>query len=296
MRRARERAAFVALFLLPATALYGLFVVWPVAQAFGLSLYRWRGVSEQKTFVGLGNFRRLLADPVFGLSLLHNMELLVVAGAAILVIALALAHALHTGGIGARVLRSVYLFPQIISLVVVAILWMFVLNPSFGILNGTLKAVGLPGLALDWLGTPDTALPAVGAAFVWHGLGFYVMLFSAGLRAIPVEVNEAALLDGVGGLARFAHVTLPMLWAVMRVALVYLVINALNVFALVYLMTVGGPDRRTEVMLTYLYEQGFRHSDFGFATALAVANVAIVMALSAAVFAALRRDPREGRA
>lgn len=294
MGRTRERGLFIALFLFPACALYGLFVVWPVAQAFGISLYRWRGVSEQRTFVGLENFRRLLADPVFWQALAHNLMLLVGAGLAILVIALAVAHALHGAGRMARLMRSVYLFPQIISLVIVAILWMFLYNPSFGLLTGALRAVGLGHWVVPWLGTSSTALAAVGVTFVWHALGFYVMLFSAGLRTIPDEIWEASRLDGAEGLTRFRRVTLPLLWAVLRVALVYLVINALNVFALVFLMTVGGPDRRSEVMLTYLYEQAFKNSDFGYATALAVANFAVVLALSGLILALFRRDPQEG--
>jgi len=280
-------------FLTPATVLYGVFVVWPVLQAFAFSLYRWRGVSEYRTFVGLENFRRLAADPVFYQSLAHNLFFLIVGGTAILVLGLAIAHAVHGHSRFDRLLRGVYLFPQIISAVVVAILWMFLYNPSFGLIDAALKATGLGALALDWLGTPRTALPAVTVTFVWHAVGFYIMLFSAGLRTIPVEVHEAALLDGVEGLRRFFTITLPLLWAVLRVALIYVVINSLNVFALVFLMTVGGPDRRTETMLTYLYEQAFKNSEFGYGTALAVANFAIVMLLSGLVMAALRRNPQE---
>lgn len=290
--RKRERAVFIISFLLPAAALYGLFVVLPVLQAFGFSLYRWRGVSEQKTFVGAENFHHLFIDPVFKQALSHNLILLAVSGIVILTLSLAVAHAVQENGRTARLLRSIYLFPQVISLVVVAILWMFIYNPSFGLLNSALRGIGLGRWALTWLAVPSTALLAVGAAYVWHALGFYIMLFAAGLRTIPTEVNEAAALDGALGLTRLRHITLPMLWAVLRVAMVYLVINALNVFALVFLMTQGGPDRHTEVMLTYLYEQAFVHSEFGFATALAVVNFALVMALSGLVLTIFRRDPQ----
>jgi len=292
----RSRALFITGFLAPAVLLYGLFVLVPVVQAFVFSLYRWRGVSEHRTYVGFENFARLASDPVFRIALSHNLVFLLVGGVALLGLGLVIAHAVHGEGRAVRALRGVYLFPQIISGVVVAILWMFIYNPSFGILNGSLKAVGLDALALDWLGTPRTALPAVGVTFVWHAAGFYIMLFSAGLRTIPAEVQEAALLDGVEGLRRFRWITLPMLWGVMRVAIVYVVINALNVFALVFLMTVGGPDRRTETMLTYLYEQAFKNSEFGYGTALAVANFAIVMLLSGLVLFLLRRNPQDARA
>lgn len=294
--RAAERRArnlFILTFLTPATVLYVLFVVWPVLQAFAFSLYRWRGVSEHRVFVGLENFKRLAQDPVFWQSLSHNLFFLLVGGSAILVLGLAIAHAVQGQGRIEGILRGVYLFPQIISGVVVAILWMFLYNPSFGLIDATLQSFGLEHLAVEWLATPSTALPAVTVTFVWHAVGFYIMLFSAGLRTIPVEVTEAALLDGVEGLRRFVTITLPLLWAVLRVALIYVVINSLNIFALVYLMTVGGPDRRTEVMLTYLYEQAFKNSEFGYATALAVANFAIVMLLSGLVMVLLRRNPQE---
>ncbi|MDW8289619.1 MAG: sugar ABC transporter permease [Armatimonadota bacterium] len=292
----RARAVFIAGFLLPATTMYALFVVIPVVQAFAFSLYRWRGVSGNRTFVGLENFRHLLEDHIVWLALRHNLLLFLGTSAVILALSLALAHAVGGESRVARFLRSVYLFPQVISLVVVAILWMFILNPSFGILNATLKAVGLERWAVAWLGEKSTALASIGAAHVWHALGFYIMLFSAALRTIPPDVMEAATLDGATGLVRLRYVTLPMLWAVLRIALVYMAIGAMNIFSLVFLMTQGGPDRATEVMLTYLYEQAFKHSDFGYATALAVVNFALVMALSGGILTLFRHNPQEGRA
>ncbi len=295
-RRRRERALFIAAFLAPACLLYGVFVIWPVLEAFAFSLYRWRGISDQRTFVGVDNFRRLFADEVFGVTLLHNLQLFLGAGAAIVVLSLLIAHALQGKSRLVRGLRSVYLFPQVISLVVVAVLWTFIYNPNFGVLNAALRVVGFANLGkTPWLGVPSAALGAVAVAFIWHGLGFYVMLFAAGIRQIPIDVQEAATLDGAAGLERFRLITLPMLWAVLRVALVYLAINTLNIFALVYLMTQAGPDRHTEVMLTYLYELAFKNSDFGLGTALAVANFAVVMAVSGILLGLMRRDPQEAR-
>lgn len=292
----RARTGFITLFLLPATALYALFVVIPVVQAFAFSLYRWRGISADRTFIGLENFRQLLGDPIVWRALSHNLLLFVGTSAVILLVSLALAHAVGTETTLARFLRAVYLFPQVISLVVVAILWMFILNPSFGILNATLKAAGLGGWAITWLGNRSTALASIGVAHVWHALGFYIMLFAAALRTIPPDVIEAATLDGATGLVRLRYVTLPMLWAVLRIALVYMAIGTMNIFSLVFLMTQGGPDRATEVMLTYLYEQAFKHSEFGYATALAVVNFVLVMALSGAILTLFRHNPQEGRA
>lgn len=279
-----RRGAFVLGFLAPAVLIYAGLVLYPLLQAFAFSAYRWRGVSAKRTFVGLENFGKLVHDEVLLRAIRNNLTLLVIGGLVIIALAVAIAHGLHGNSRTARTLRAVVLFPQMTSLVVVAILWTFVFNPQMGIVKG--KA---------FLGDPQLALPAVGAAFVWYAVGFYTMLFSAGLRSLPAEVVEAAELDGAVGLHRFWRVTWPMLWSLKRIAVVHLTIGVMNVFALVFLMTQGGPDRATEVMLTYLYESAFKNSQFGYATAIAVVNFAVVMLLSTAILVAFRRDPQEAR-
>lgn len=248
-----------------------------------------------RKFVGFENFQKLGQDEAFWQSVGHNLWLLGVGGLVVMAMSVALAHALQTGGPMAKALRAVYLFPQVISLVVVAVLWQFVFNPQ-GLLNGGLAAVGLKGLTQTWLGDPKTALGAVGVAFVWYVAGFYVMLFAAGLQSVSADVFEAAELDGSQGLHRFWKVTWPLLWSVKRVAAVYLIVNVMNIFALVFLMTRGGPDRKSEVMLTYLYEQAFMNSQFGYATAMAVGNFIVILLLSLVVLAVFRKDPTERRA
>jgi N-acetylglucosamine transport system permease protein len=291
----KGKTAFVVSFLAPAVLLYGIFVVLPLVQAFPLSFYRWRGVSANKTYVGTENFKKLFHDEVFWQALKNNLWLLIVGGAALLVLSVTIAHAMKGGGTLSKALRSVYLFPQIISLVVVAILWQFLYHPTIGPITSVLKAIGLGKLSEQILGDPSAAMPAVTVAFVWYSVGFYIMLFSAGLNSLPHEVTEAAELDGSTGMHRFRNVTWPMLWSIKRVAVIYIAINVMNVFALVYLMTKGGPDRATETMLTYLYQQAFESSQFGYATALAVANFVVAMALAGVVMLVLRRDPTEAR-
>ncbi|RYG34179.1 sugar ABC transporter permease, partial [bacterium] len=236
----------------------------------------------------------LWADDIFRRAVTNNLLLLVGAGATILVLALLLSHALRGGGRMAKVARAVYLFPQIISLVVVAVLWQFIFNPT-GLFNAGLDKLGLGNLSKPWLGESKWALPAVGVTFIWWAVGFYIMLFEAGLKQVPEEVNEAAALDGSLGWHRFRHVTWPLLWSVKRVAVIYLVINSMNVFALVFLMTRGGPDHSSEVMLTHLYEQAFVNSSFGYATAVAIGNFFVVMALTLLILFVFRRNPVEGR-
>ena len=297
--RNRGRTAFIVTYLAPAVLLYAVFVIWPVLQAVGFSFFKWSGLSSKKTYVGFDNFKLLFHDSVFWQALLHNAYIFLFGGAAILVIGIGIAHAMQGEGKLTKVLRSVYLFPNIMSLVVVAILWEFVYDPHIGIVTSVMKLFGGSGAAkpgapvvdTSILGNPTKALPAVIITFVWFAVGFYIMLFSAGIRQIPQEVAEASKLDGAEGLFRFRKITLPLLWSVGRIAVIYWVINTLNVFALVFLMTQGGPDRKTEVMLTYLYEQAFVNSDYGAATALAIANFVIVMAVSGIIMRLTRKDP-----
>ena len=181
----RGRTTFIIAFLAPAALLYGVFVVYPLANAFNMSLYRWRGVSEHKTFVGTENFNKLFHDDVFWKALKHNLWLLAVGMVLIFLVGLLLAHAMQGGGRMARALRNVVLFPQVISLVAVAILWMFMFNPSYGLVTQSIKKTVLPDWDGNVLGSPSLALPAVGIAFLWYAIGFYIMLFSTGLRGIP---------------------------------------------------------------------------------------------------------------
>ena len=291
--RKRGSGWFIASFLAPAVILYVWFVIIPLFQAFQLSAYRWRGVSPNRTFVGADNFRQLFADTIFWKSIQNNGLLLIGAGIATLALGVLLAKATLGSGRLAAGVRSFYLFPQIVSLVVVAILWQFLLHPTIGIINGFLEAVGQP--RVTWLGQSSTALPSVGAALVWYLLGFYVLLFSAGLKQIPAEVGEAAELDGAAGWKRFFSIEWPMLWSVKRIATTYLTISVLNVFALVWVMTEGGPDSATEVALTYLYRQYDKNFQFGYATTIATVNFAIAMALGLGIMWYFRRDPSESK-
>lgn len=286
----RGRTAFIIAFLSPAVLLYGVFVVWPLIQAFYLSMFRWKGVSAKKTFVGADNFAALGKDEAFHKALSNNLWILVVGGFAIIVLSLLLAHGLQSNSRLVRALRGLYLFPQVISLVVVAIVWQFMLNPSYGLLT---KGIGFSSVSQP-LADSSQALAAVGVAFVWYALGFYIMLFSAGLKQIPEEIGEAAQLDGSSGWHRFWNVTWPMLWSVKRVATIYIVINVLNIFALVWVMTEGGPNRATETLLTLLYKTAFKESQFGYGTSVAVANFALAMTLAAILMFVFRKDP-EGR-
>lgn len=291
----RGKVGFVVSFLGPAVVLYLVFVVYPLFQALAISLYRWKGVSARKRFVGLENFNKLLHDDALFQSLGNAAWLLIFSLVTVFVGGLAAAHALNHNGRAARTVRGLILFPQIVSIVAVAVLWSFIFHSdSMGLANGLLELFGLKGQ--NWLGESGSSMPSVAVAFVWHALGFYILLFLAGIKGIEGETLEAAELDGSTGLHRLRTITWPLLWSVKKIATTYLVINVMNVFALVILMTNGGnPDRHTEMPLTYLYEQAFENSQFGYATSLAVVDFILAMGLSLIVMAIYRRNPVEAR-
>ena len=278
--------------LAPAVILYGLFVLFPLAQAFHLSLYRWSGLSSDRTFVGLDNFRTLFTEnpPQFLVYLGHNAIYLILSALIVLPLALFFAVVLSGRTKGSGFYRSVYLFPNVISVVAVATLWYFIYDHDYGLLNAALKVVGLPGLQRTWLGDPRTAFYAIIATGVWSVLGFYILLFMAGVQNIPASFTEAADLDGATGLQKFRYVTLPLVWEVFKLGVLYLVIHSLNLFGLVYVMNLNQPNSDTDVILTYLYQKGFAESDFGYAAAIASVGFVIILG---AVLVSLRLLKRE---
>jgi len=287
----RDKIKTVALFLSPAVILYGVFFLFPMAQAFYVALFQWRGVSMDKTYVGLANFHKLLfEDPIFWAALGHNLAFLIVSVVVVIPLALFFANALNSRLWGAQAFRAVFLFPNMISVVAVAVLWAFVYHPKIGILNAVVS--GLGGRVSDngWLGDPRTALPCVIATSIWYSLGFYIVLFLAGMQSIPRTFYEAAEIDGAGGWAQFRYVTIPLVWEILKLGLVYLIIHTLNIFGLVWVMTAGGPSNHTDTLLTYLYRLAFTDSNFGYATAIGVVVFILIFVISASFIRLMRRE------
>lgn len=288
----KEKYLTIAAFLGPAAILYAVFFLFPMAQAFYIAMFQWRGFSLNRKFVWLDNFRRLLFDdPVFWMALKHNVTFLVAALLVIIPVALFIAVALSRKVRGAGGYRAVYLFPNMISVVAVAVLWSFVYHPRLGILNAFLKLVGLEQFSsMGWLGDPGAALNSLIATTIWYSMGFYIVLFLAGVQSIPQTFYEAAWIDGANNWQSFRHVTLPLVWEVLRMAIVYLIIHTLNIFGLVFIMTDGGPNNHTEVMLSYLYRLAFEESNFGYATALGVVAFLIIFIISLTSIRLMRRE------
>lgn len=280
-------------FLAPALLLYGVFVFWPYAQSFYVAMTDWRGVSANRNFVGLANFDRLVRDPQFWNALKHNGEMLIFLPVVTLSLALLFAALFTQGGRpvpGAGFYRVVFFFPQVMAVAIVGVLWQFVYHPTLGLLNGALRQIGLGGLQRTWLGDERTALWAVAAVIVWQAVGFYMVLFIAGIQSIPVSLYEAALLDGANRWTMFWRLTLPLLWDNVQVALIYIGIGALDFFTIVQVMTEGGPNRASDVVARYMYATAFQYSQFGYATAIGVSLLFMTLTLSILTFAVTRRE------
>jgi raffinose/stachyose/melibiose transport system permease protein len=290
--RSTRRWEFVALvaFLGPALVFYVLFMIVPLAGTVLLSFTEWPGFNlDQLQWVGLGNFRELATDSVFLEALLHNVVLIV--GAVVLktAVALVLALALDQRLAGSAFFRGVFLMPTVISLVVVALVFGLGLSPSLGFVNPFLEAVGLGGLAGDWLGDPDRVLPTIILLDTWQGFGLYMFLFIARLVAIPQDLKDAAAIDGAGELRTTWHVVLPLLRSTISMVVLLAAIESLKMFELIYVMTSGGPNHASEVISTWGYMQGFTASRVGYGNAILVVLLVITFSLAVVYVRRFRR-------
>ncbi|MFI5754808.1 carbohydrate ABC transporter permease [Streptomyces sp. NPDC051569] len=299
---------FIVGFLAVPLAIYTLFVIWPFIQSIYYSFTDWSGLSPDFTMVGLGNYSRLLDDESFWKALQHSLTFALLLPVVVLGLALFFAFMLNVGGRrrkgaaiagvrGSSFYKIVYFFPQVLSIAIVALLFQFAYNPNSGALNSALGAVGLDSVRPDWLGDPDLALWCVMAVLVWSQVGFFVVLFSAGMASIPKDFYEAALLDGANRVTTFFRITLPLLWDTVQSGWVYMGILALGAesFAVVQIMTVGpgGPAESTNVLILLVYQKAFRDGQAAYATTIGVALLVVTLAFSALVMRMGRRERLE---
>ncbi|PZG52069.1 ABC transporter permease [Spongiactinospora gelatinilytica] len=299
MRKTHQRRVIIG-FLAAPVLLYTVFVASPYVQAFYIALTDWRGLSAEIGLIGLGNFTELFGDPVFWQALRNNLLLLVTLPIVTIGVGLFLAFMLNAAGgprsgeirgvRGAKFYRVVYFFPYVLSIAIIGVLWKNIYNPINGLLNGALRAVGLEEVQPSWLGDERLAFWAVLAVLVWNGIGFYVVLFTAGIKAIPASLLEAAVLDGASRTQVFFRITIPLIWENIRTAAVYLGIAALDAFAVVQIMTGGGPNDSTQVGSFYLYQNAFSYGRFGYASAMGVVLFVVTLALSAFTLRATRKE------
>lgn len=282
------RARWAYLFLAPAYLVFAVFVLYPLAQGLYLSFFE-VGLSQQRTFVGLANFTRLAGDRAFRLALLNTG--LFVLGVVPVSLALSLGIALLVFPLPNRVqafFRLAFYLPGVASGVVLSLVWLWIFQPTYGLLNYLLSTVGVPRVA--WLGSTEWALPSLGVVVLSWILGQPVILFIAGLGAIPPELTEAAQIDGAGPAVRLWRLILPLLRPTLLFVLLTQTIAVMQTVVVVILMTRGGPDNATQTLVYRIYETAFDFYQFGYASAMGVVLLAAAAVVTAVQFRLLGQE------
>ncbi|HOD37214.1 MAG: sugar ABC transporter permease [Candidatus Marinimicrobia bacterium] len=265
-------------FLSPTLVIFCAFVLFPVFFSFYLSFHKWNMFSSGREFLGLENYRRLFSDPEFWMVLKNTFIYTLGTVPLNMVIALLTAIILNRRIAGKRFLRTAIFTPVVISPVAAALIWRWIYDPNFGLLNYLMDLVGLP--SVNWLNEPKAAMVALIIMGVWKTFGTNMVLFSAGLQGIPDHYYEAAEIDGAGWWSKFWNITMPMLSPTTFFIMIMSMISSFQVFDIVYVLTSGGPLGATKVMVFYIYENAFKFFEMGYASAAAYVFFAILAVLT----------------
>lgn len=277
--RPRKTTVAAWCFLGPSLIVLVVFVFWPIVYSFDLSFHHWKFSAEGQEWVGFDNYRRLWRDARFWNALRNTIYYTVFTVPLGIVIPLSLALALNRALPLKTLLRSVFFLPVIASFAIMALAWRFMLDPDIGLLAYWLSFLGFPHVSP--LRDPDLAMPAVIVASLWKNLGFNMVIYLAGLQAIPVVLYEAAKIDGAGKWAQFRHITWPQLRTTNIFVLVISMIGAFQVFDPAFVMTPnGGPLFSTETLVTYIYRQGITNLNLSYAASIGIFLFAVVFLLT----------------
>ncbi|MBF9017580.1 MULTISPECIES: carbohydrate ABC transporter permease [unclassified Oceanispirochaeta] len=262
---------WVAIFLAPALIIYATFLLIPICQSIYMSFFKWKGIANvPMVFVGLKNYQRIFSNPAFWHSLVNVLWF--IAGGFIVLMPLSFILALIiTKNIkGTRFYKTSFFIPVILPMTAVGLMWVYILQPNGGLLNSLLELMGLGSLIKNWLGDPDIAIISVVLVNEWVYAGFNMLIFAAGLVAIPDSLFESAKIDGANSFQRIIHITLPLMKESIKIFSIMCITGCLRHFDLVFIMTGGGPARATETPATLLYNEAFKYRNFGTGNAIGV--------------------------
>jgi raffinose/stachyose/melibiose transport system permease protein len=280
----------IILFLLPALALYVLFVLVPVVQAAHYSLYKWNGLQPLTDFVGLKNYVTAFSSDTFKTAVSNNLLIIVLSLALQIPFSLSLAVLLNRRFPGRAIFRLIFFLPYVLSEAITGVVFTLLLQPG-ALVDSSLNGVGLGGLVQDWLGDAGFVMITLFIIISWKYFGFHMILLMAGLQGIPREIEEAALVDGAGRWQAFRHITLPLLGPTLRVSVFLSMIGAIQLFDMVWVMTGGGPVGASNTMAIAMFKAGYKTSQLGYGSALAVILFAFGLVLALAYQRlVLRRD------
>jgi raffinose/stachyose/melibiose transport system permease protein len=288
----RSQRRIIVPFILPAAALLSVFFLYPLARTFELSLNEFSRTGRA-TFVGFDQYEKLFGDDIYLHSLGHAVILAVVGGCMLFPPAIAIAWAFNQRLRGEQFFRFLIFAPVVLSVAVVAIMWKFIFHPTLGLINPTFDAMGVGDLVPALLGDERTALPAIAFTAVWHGIGLWIILISAGFSRMPTDVLEAGRLDGAGEWKIFTRIMLPMMSDLFRTLGILWIVQTLQAFAFVYIMTGGGPFFSTDIPATVMYRAAFEKADFGYAAAMGIVIVILLLIVAVGLNRLLKRDDLE---
>jgi len=273
---------FICISVLPAVILTLMFTIWPTVQALYLSFTNATSLGLNNKFVWLDNYIYMFHDKSFIQALKNTAKLMAVVPVITIFCSLVLAFVLNQCKLKERVLyRTIFYFPNIVSLTVVGIIWSFVFHPNVGIINKILGAVGLESLQRSWLGDSKTALWCIAFTLLWQAAGYYMVMHIAAMDGISPEIYESATLDGASAWRKLVSITMPLMKDIIGITFVLALSGTINLsFVLSQVMTGGGPNGASSVLLQYMYTQGFVNGNFGYAMAITVFTLAISVALS----------------
>ena len=275
---ARRSGLGAYLFLSPTLLIFSVFVLFPALFSFYLSFYRWNMFSPDRSPVGFGNYSRLLESPEFWMVLKNTVVYTIGTVPLNMTFALLIAYFLNKRIVGKKFLRAAFFAPVVISPVAAAVIWRWIYEPNFGVLNYAMSWFGIP--PVNWLNNPSAAMTALIIMGVWKSFGVNMVLFAAGLQGIPEHYYEAAELDGAGRASRFWHITIPLLSPTTLFILVMSIIGSFQVFDIVYVLTSGGPLDSTRVLVFYLYQHAFKFFEMGYASSVAYVMFAMIFILT----------------
>jgi len=295
MNKRRSERQFIFACMAPAIILVTIFMVIPTFNVFRMSLYKWGGLSNNKTFQGFRNFEILIKDQNFLQSIQNSILIITLVTIITLAIAVFFAAILSQEKVsGKNFFRVIFYIPNILSVVVISAIFGAIYDPQSGLLNSMLGFLNLDNLKQMWMGNPNIVIYSLIFALIWQAIGYYMVMYMASMASIPESFYEAAGLDGAGKTRQFFTITLPLIWDNIRTTLTFFVISTVNLsFLMVQIMTGGGPNGQTEVFLSYMYKQAYTSSAYGYGMAIGVVVFLFSFILSAAINKITEREVLE---
>jgi multiple sugar transport system permease protein len=286
--RAARDAGSAALFLAPFLVFYVLLKLWPIAYGFWISLHRWDTISPTNTFLGLGNYERIVQDRLFWQAVFHTLYFTALATPVLVGLGLGLAMALDRVIFGRTAFRALFYLPNVLSTAVVGLIFLAVLaGDTSGLTNNVLSFFGIG--PIPFLLSDTTAIPSIVLAALWWTVGFNMLILLAGLQNIPEEVTDAARVDGAAGWSLFRRITIPLLRRPLALVIILQVIACFQVFGLIDVMTKGGPGGQTRSLVYYIFEAAFKNNQLGYGSAIAFCLFAMLFVLSITQLRLFRR-------